>query len=412
MKKLILFLALALLLCGCCAQGATKIGLDRLNWSQSVDGIKFSGTAPASATGALYNDSGTLKFNGSEIIADTMTPFDGQVYKSGSDVILAAANGTILVTTTNAAQAINYGINHSLHSIYIHSGNYSITESIDLRTYACHLDGTGKDTILYGSVNPIINMVNTVSYYGDVGLSNLWIKGAGNRIYDGVRIGFVALDTELMRNVYISNCKDGIMISGTSSCFGNDYYSVDISECKQGIVFNSTALTTTQRFWGGAVRASTMYGIKLQNSQVGHLFEGMIIEYNGDNTYPNVYMSTTNGAYLCIGNIFRDCWFEDDTFMVAIGGTDSWVSPRMNVVENCHFVAKSIGVQAYKVIAGRRNVFKGNVLDSNGSSGAKIDTVATNAVNNIIVENVDDGAIVWSLTDAGTTTTKTPNYWS
>ena len=407
MKKFILILALALLLCGC-TDAATKIGLDRLNWSQSIDGIKFSGTAPASTTGKLYNDSGTLKFNGSEITGG-IAPCDAQISKSGSNTILNDRNGTEIISSSNAGGVINYAINHSYHSIYIHPGNYSITESIDLRTYACHLEGAGKTTILYGSVNPIVNIYNTGSYYGDVGLSNLWIKGAGTRAYDGVRIGRVALDTELMRNVYISNCKDGIWIGST--CFGNDYYSVDVSECYQGIIMNSTDLTTTQRFWGGAVRSSTRYGVKLQSTQVGNLFTGMIIEYNGNNTFPNLYISTTNGAYLCFGNIFRDCWFEDDTFMVAIGGTDSWVSARMNVIENCHFVATADGVQAFKVIAGRRNVFKGNMLDSNGHSGAKIDTVATNAVNNIIVENVDDGSVMWSLTDAGTGTVTTPNYW-
>ncbi len=342
-------------------------------------------------------------------LGEGITPFDGQIYKDEENTVLVASNGTQIVSSSNASVAFESATN-IFHDVYVHSGNYSA--NLDMRGKAIHFTGAGKSTIIYGSVNPIVNIANTGSYYGDVGLSNLWIKGAGTTQYDGVRIGFVALDTELMRNVWISGCKDGIVISGTSSCFGNDYFSVDISGCKQGIVFNSTGLSTTQRFWGGAVRDSTMYGIKLQNSQVGHLFEGMIIEYNGNNTYPNVYMSTTNGAYLCIGNIFRDCWFEDDTFMVAIGGKNEWVSPRTNIIENCHFVAMSPGVHAYKVIAGRRNVFKGNVLDSNGHSGAKIETVANSAVNNVIVENVDDNVIMWSLTDAGRGTIKTPNYWS
>jgi hypothetical protein len=64
MKKLILILALALLLCSC-VDGATKIGLDRLNWSQSIDGIKIDpsqinltklGTIDIQDYGAIPND--------------------------------------------------------------------------------------------------------------------------------------------------------------------------------------------------------------------------------------------------------------------------------------------------------------------------------------------------------------------
>ncbi|MFZ3093413.1 MAG: hypothetical protein WA127_06320 [Methanothrix sp.] len=62
-------------------------------------------------------------------------------------------------------------------------------------------------------------------------------------------------------------------------------------------------------------------------------------------------------------------------------------------------------------IAGRRNVFKGNILDSAGYDGL-IQTAATNAVDNVIVENVDDGSGVdWILTDSETGTITSPNYW-
>ncbi|MFA5407451.1 MAG: right-handed parallel beta-helix repeat-containing protein [Bacilli bacterium] len=72
MKKIILILCVILLLGGC-VDGATKIGLDRLNWSQSLpsgEGVKFSGTAPTITVNKLYSDGGILKFNGSEIIFD------------------------------------------------------------------------------------------------------------------------------------------------------------------------------------------------------------------------------------------------------------------------------------------------------------------------------------------------------
>lgn len=98
MRKLILLLALALLLCGC-VDGVTKIGLDRLNWSQSIDGIKFSGTAPASPTGVLYNDSGELKFNGSNI-----SRMDCDVLiKLESDGIYAyASSGSVLASDVSS----------------------------------------------------------------------------------------------------------------------------------------------------------------------------------------------------------------------------------------------------------------------------------------------------------------------
>lgn len=89
MKKLILILALALLLCSC-VDGATKIGLDRLNWSQSVDGIIFSGTAPGTTTNALYSDSGTLKFNGSSVAGDNgKSPYDIVFNQSSNETWIA-----------------------------------------------------------------------------------------------------------------------------------------------------------------------------------------------------------------------------------------------------------------------------------------------------------------------------------
>lgn len=147
----------------------------------------------------------------------------------------------------------------------------------------------------------------------------------------------------------------------------------------------------------------------LQNSAVGNLFKGTCIEYNGDNTNPDVIISTSNGAYLLAGNTFDACWFEDDTFILAISGTSQWISGRGNLVVNSHFVSKADTAVCW--IAGRRNVFKGNILDSAGYDGL-IQTAATNAVDNVIVENVDDGSGVdWILTDSETGTITSPNYW-
>ena len=69
MRKFILIFILFIFFISC-VDGATKIGLDRLNWSQSLpsgEGIKFSGTAPATTTGKLYSDGGILEFDGTWI---------------------------------------------------------------------------------------------------------------------------------------------------------------------------------------------------------------------------------------------------------------------------------------------------------------------------------------------------------
>ncbi|MFA5409597.1 MAG: hypothetical protein WC343_12575 [Bacilli bacterium] len=69
MKKLILMLCMLLLLCSC-VDGATKIGLDRLSWSQSLpsgEGITFSGSAPAVTTDTLYSNNGILEFDGFKV---------------------------------------------------------------------------------------------------------------------------------------------------------------------------------------------------------------------------------------------------------------------------------------------------------------------------------------------------------
>jgi hypothetical protein len=392
------------------------INPNQINQSKPFDGVVFSGSPPTITDGALYSDLGILMFDGFPVGVNGtinitqnpgMAPVGCQIYLDGSDTVLVAANGTEILSSPNAGGVINYALNHSFHSLYIHSGNYSITESIDLRTRACHIYGSGKNTILYGSINPIVNIFNTGSYWGDVSLSNIHIKGAGNKQYDGVRVGRVALNNKLMDNVWISNCKDALWIGDTS--FGNDYYSVDISDCYRGIKINSTSLVTTQRFFGGSVRVCTQSGVRLENSAVGNLFNGMIIEYNGNNSIPNAYIYMTTAPYIPYGNIFRECWFEDDTFLFAINGETSWISPRLNIIENCHFVAMANNTMAFRVMAGRSNVFKGNILDPYGHN-ATIELLS-DAVNNTIVENLDDGTAEWMINDQGINTTIANNYW-
>ncbi|MFA5408701.1 MAG: glycosyl hydrolase family 28-related protein [Bacilli bacterium] len=102
----------------------TKIGLDRLNWSQSIDGIKFSGTVPEVTAGTLYSNSGTLKFDGSKVIEnfnivnliDYGTVGDG--VEDDTDAILAAI----------AAMPTNGGILHVPPGLYRHTSQINFNK--------------------------------------------------------------------------------------------------------------------------------------------------------------------------------------------------------------------------------------------------------------------------------------------
>ncbi len=412
MRKLLFILALAMLISS--SQAIKWGGIDlREDANITMDdvfivesgGILFNGTAPTSTTGVLYSDGSTLLYGG-QSIGRTAGAYDCRIYQAGSNTVSVDMNGTVINSSATADDVLDYAVANYNH-IYIHAGNYTGI-SLNLSGVSPIIEGAGKDeTILYNHVNttPIIDIRNT-GYETGPTLKSLQIKS--NDVATGVAVGYVAM-TKLMDDVKISHCRVGLWIASTS--FLNDYYSVDISNCFYGLRMNSTSLVTTQRFFGGQVRSSTRYGVWLTNASVGNLFTGTCIEYNGDDTFPNVYIHCTNGSHLTQNNVFSNCWFEDDTFIIGINGASEWVSPRGNVIENCHFVAMDADVVCCKVMAGRRNIFAGNYLDSNGNDG-KLETSATLAVANVFVNNVDDGSGVdWALTDGGSSTISTPNFW-
>ena len=80
MKKLILILALVLLLCSC-VDAATKIGLDRLNWSQSADGVTV-GPAGVGKVFDYYTDGS----------ADELTVLEAAQSLGGRGIVYLAAH--------------------------------------------------------------------------------------------------------------------------------------------------------------------------------------------------------------------------------------------------------------------------------------------------------------------------------
>ena len=110
MKKLILILALALLLCSC-VDGATKIGLDRINWSQSADGLEISW----------------------KHFADT--PFNAHDYGAVGD---GATDDSQAMQDTIDAAYTEYLASGYIQTAYFPPGDYSVNTS--------RADYTGGDT--------------------------------------------------------------------------------------------------------------------------------------------------------------------------------------------------------------------------------------------------------------------------
>lgn len=223
MKKFILILALALLLCSY-ADAATKIGLDRLNWSQSIDGIKFSGAAPATTTNALYSDGGTLKFNGKDIGG----PYHGYIKQSGA--MLLAYNSTALVTSgTNFGTVFNTLVNSLRNGntcnavIYVDVANASTTTTGYLYSNLSVLSsGIGRASISTGSVIPLFQVNSTSPAINYVRIVGFDLSYTGTNPYTTAHINLYNTSYSIVDDVYTltpnleysSSNQGGIRIDG------------------------------------------------------------------------------------------------------------------------------------------------------------------------------------------------------
>jgi len=179
MKKLMLILCLGLLLCGC-VDGATKIGLDRLNWSQSIDGIRFSGNVPVPTTGVLYNDSGTLKFNGSDV---SLGGYHALIRADEEGYFAYAQNGTIIASDTSAP--FDFGAVLDVVTALGPDQTILVDGDFDTATTGTLVNGTKLIGIGYSSIHPtsvitVIDTADTDYLHKDVSIMDLRIY------YDGV----------------------------------------------------------------------------------------------------------------------------------------------------------------------------------------------------------------------------------
>lgn len=236
MRKFILIFILFIFFVSC-VDGATKIGLDRLNWSQSIDGIKFSNTTPESTTGTLYNDSGTLKFNGSAV---------------ATEAINIESYGAIGDNATDNSAAIQAAIDVGMEKhmpVYIPGGIF-VTDSPLIIDYvgAVEIFGnsrtigeqSGKSVIRYTGDGAAIriNQSTPGSYIywgefhdfilrGDLTNDGIYIDHMSEFMFD--RIWFYEFDTAMdVDEMDIGHVRDCLFSKCTNAIFTNDLMAVTI----------------------------------------------------------------------------------------------------------------------------------------------------------------------------------------
>jgi len=244
MRKIILFLALALLLCGC-VDGATKIGLDRLNWSQSMpyganiilDGGYILGTSL---------DAGIVSVgDGPEYdidINDYTIGYQGEAITDAIDLAMTR-NGN-----TGANIFIGSGIidNSNGNEIYI---NYTgLVHGVPLRITGSGLSWYGEGTTIKSPKGMVIGsafvdgvdgawlsdfyLLGSVTSPANIGIS---CNATAERVnLERIRIGQYSVGIQfenyynnILNNVVVGFCNDGaINISGNH----NQLYNVIIAQ--------------------------------------------------------------------------------------------------------------------------------------------------------------------------------------
>lgn len=376
MKKLILILALALLLCSC-VDGATKIGLDRLNWSQSIDGIKFSGTAPASTTGVLYNDSGTLKFNGTDV---------------------SLGGGGTYYATVGATDDCDYITDGIADEVQL---NTALAENRYVRTIG--------NLHIAASVTPVANNVLVVG--GTISRGNLNDELIYSTADDISIIGDGGtLEGNSSTN---SNLKSIIRLTGNNLTIrditvqNTYYYGIELSSTRNTSVincrvFNCTNATTKYATGGGIIVYDNSSDILIQGNRISKA-GWMGISVAGD---------TSNSEWVRI--IGNDVSYVYSNFGIGVAGNSS--RPSSNVVvkgnnvrrtcrENinfynvyfstiadntCAYATTDYGICCWECIG---NSITGNTVSYSYKSGIALDSCYACTVNgNSIIDAVTGGS--------------------
>jgi len=459
MRKIVSILVLLLLLCSC-VDGITKIGLDRLNWDQSLpsgDGIIFSGTAPQTTAGTLYSGSGTLKFGDMNInmaMAGTNTGINVEVYKAGNyiyaqnsltgemiasgaspanddSVLQTACNqgGTIFVhpgtyqdisiTSTNAFTLVGANKYHTVlmkptDSTCLDLDHPMITvENIQIKGDANNADSSGY-AIDVGDTNSgcvvsnvwIIDVKNGVVASSDLHMSDSWITvgpsgGIGITIHNSNQY---FTDVTVTGN-YADNLKPfaGIYIADTAGVWFN-HCSVWFTNF--GTVIGSSGNKCSAVFFHDTCVGdySTYYDLYI-------LPDGTVMDCHFDNCwFGGVVADDASGKNIVILNTNSSVYITDSEILISdcqnifVDGADTFV------LQGCHLYTPNRFSTSYKSWALIQNtnelIINSNVFKKSydGSTGyVDVGLYLYNNANVIVTSNIMDIADVDQLVNSGNT---------
>ena len=323
MKKFILILALALLLCSY-ADAATKIGLDRLNWSQNIDGIKFSGTAPATTADVLYADGDELMFDGHQVAAGAYDVIIKSV--SGVGCFAYSQSGKLLASDTAAPYDIGAVYNAAI-SPYINGNDCKIKVVFDasenggtmytnstLWLYAyIQLEGLNCPNIkTWDNINMMKNNYTGIENR-DIVIRNLYLIKCGTEAYTYRHIKLtsplhctvdqVSMDGDY--TTYSSSFRGGLLLDngGESYCWENRVLNsnmphLEIAGCTDNWI--ESCIFTTRGCYNYTMYLRTNNSIPANNNKINKC------HFVGGTSY-GIFIKSTGAEAIWI----TGCYFED-----------------------------------------------------------------------------------------------------
>lgn len=300
MKKFMLSLCLVLLLCSC-VDGATKIGLDRLNWSQNLPGT-IGPNVDATAINSALRSNKDVEIIGPCTITSPIVPVKGNnIIINGTIAVSGECNGFTVVEDN--IKIVGGTIDCTSQTGYYSDGIYIQSDNIvidgvniikskrhgivafmcsNVDVYNCDVYNSSTYGILFDMVSISANIANnnvSKSYSNAITIhpvnNSKYI--ISENLVDGVYVGngiaavsstntIITASTIISDNIVSNTCKEGIITIYTNgtTITDNSVFWTDSSSTDLGITTDRSMFTVIV---GNTVRRSSIAGINLDAAQ-------------------------------------------------------------------------------------------------------------------------------------------------